>query len=398
MSETVIPGFLEEEEEDVSQPEKFCPSCRRGLWRENFDKCQFSGDGLYTYCKECRAARKRDKADPPVELPQFEAKTEAATPVGSVPAGILNGIHVPDSVETPMEGIWSWYTPKGWRVVAVHYTADPDRRPGTEAGDAWIKKKKSETSERDWKREYELDHTISEGEPYFTTFRRGTHVRPCLYDPTRPLLRSWDFGRRHPAIVYAQLDDKNKVRVLASEIFSNLTIYKLVPIVLADTNTRFPGAKCTDYGDPAGKQETDKGATTSILLNTFKINLTFRHSFIEEGVKMIDMKLMVQDDGLPGLMIHPEGNKDLITAFESGIVFETGGKDGDGLKKNTPKKDGYYDNIMDALRYLFINVFTMLPDSKSDSDEAWRKIGLWRTNEQHAARKAEADPMEEFNS
>ena len=52
---------------------------------------------------------------------------------------------------------------------------------------------------------------------------------------------------------------------------------------------------------------------------------------------------------------------------------------------------------MDALRYLIVNVFSMLPDKQSDQDKAWEKIGLWRTNEQHAARESEKEPMEEFN-
>lgn len=399
MPATIIPGFLDEDEaSSPDHPDKLCPACRRVLFYASFDRNEFSGDGYYTYCKECRAAKKKDKEDPPPVLETMAVPPNPAVPRGAVPQGILNGIQVPEHVETPMEGVWAWYTPKGWRVVAVHYSADPEKRPGTESGDAWIRKKKNETSERDWKREYELDHTISEGDPFYATFNRSIHVRRCVYDDRRPLIRGWDFGRRHPAVVWAQLDEKNKVRVLYSEIYSNLTIYKLVPIVLAETNTRFPGAKCVDYGDPAGKQETDKGATTAILLGTFKIHLVYRFSFVEEGTKMIDMKLLVQDDGLPGLLIDPTDNKELITAFESGYVFETSGKDGEGQQKNTPKKDGWFDNIMDALRYIFVNAFSMLPDSQADKDKAWEKIGLWRTNEQHAAKTADADPIGEFYS
>lgn len=398
---TVVTGFLETPpDDDFHHPDKLCPACRRVLFRESFDTNPFSGDGYYTYCKECRAAKKRDKADPPPVLDTVDAGPPGSpTARGTVPPGILNGIQVPADVDAPMEGVWAWFSPKGWRVIALHYSADPDKRPGTERGEAWIAKKKADCSERDWKREYELDHTIADGEPFYSTFNRALHVRRCVYDPTRPLLRGWDFGKGHPSIVFAQVDERAKLKVLWSQIYTNLTIYQFVPLVMAETNARFPEAtEIRDYGDPAGAQETDKGATTMILLNTFTIKLIYRFSFIEEGAKMIEQKLMMQADGSPGLWVDP-GNKDLNEGFESGYVLDTGasGKDHEGRIKNSPKKDGWYDHVMDALRYLVVNVFSMLPDQQSDHDKAWEKIGLWRTNEQQAARHAAKDPMEEFN-
>lgn len=391
---------LHEESYDVEpgHPDKLCPACKRVLFFESFDKNQFARDGYYTYCKDCRAAKKKDKEDPPPVLDSVDSPASVVeTPRSKVPAGILNGIQVPEYVENPIEGVWAWNTSKGWRTLAVHYSADPDKRPGTEVGDKWIEAKKKDSSERDWKREYELDHTIAEGDPFYATFNRSLHVRRCAYDPTRPLLRGWDFGRGHPAIVFAQVDEKLKVKVLWSNIYTNLTIYQFAPLVLAESNARFPEAVCRDYGDPAGAQESDKGATTQILLNTFKIKLIYRFSYIEEGTKMIDQKLLVQQDGSPGLLSDPS-NKDLNTGFESGYVLDTGasGKDGEGRLKNSPKKDGWYEHVMDALRYLIVNVFTMLPDSKEDQDKAWEKIGLWRTNEQHAEKTADADPIGEF--
>jgi len=396
-----VPGFLEPEEEPFRHPDKLCPACRRVLFYGAFDTNQWSSDGYYTYCKDCRAQKAKEKAKPPPTLDTVPTPAaDPQTPLSKIPPGILNGIRTPETVEQPMEGVWSWNTPKGWRVVAVHYTADPDKRPGTKSGDDWIKLKKADSSERDWKREYELDHTISEGEPFYATFNRRVHVQRCVYDPTRPLLRGWDFGRAHPAVVIGQLDDKAKLRILFSQIYTNLTIFQLAPIVLAETAMRFPDAKVRDYGDPAGSQETDKGATTMILLQHFKITLNYRFSWIEEGTKMIDQKLRVQEDGLPGLLIDPENNDELIEGFESGYLLDTGasGKDKEGRLKNSPKKDGWFDHVLDALRYMVVNLFTMLPDAESEQDKAWEKIGLWRTNEQHAARKADQEPLEEFSA
>lgn len=395
-----VEGFLEDRSDETLQPDKLCPACKRCLFYEDFDTNEYASDGYYTYCKTCRAAKKKDREDPPPEIETVEHRPVSPTvPKNPVPAGIMKGIRVPLEVETPMEGVWSWYTAKGWRVVAIHHSADPDKRPGTIVGDAWISKKKKDMSARDWAREMDLDHTISEGDPFYGTFNRALHVRRCEYDPTRPLCRAWDFGRAHPAIVFFQLDEKMKVRVLWSEIYTNLTIYQLVPIVFGETATRFPGATVRDYGDPAGAQETDKGATTQILLDTFKIKLIYRFSFIEEGTKMIDKKLLIENDGVPGILID-HSNKEMIDGFESGYVIDVGasGKDQEGRAKNSPKKDGWYEHVMDALRYGFINVFTMFSGKEEEKDKAWEKVGLWRTNEQHAQREADNDPIGEFNS
>lgn len=394
-----VEGFLEDRSDEELQPDKLCPACKRCLFYEDFDTNVHANDGYYTYCKTCRLAKKKDREDPPPAIEQIEPIPLTSTvPKNHVPAGVMKGIRVPPEVETPMEGVWAWNTPKGWRVIALHYSADPDKRPGTVKGDEWLTKKKNDSSERDFNREYELDHTISEGDPFYATFNRSIHVRKCEYDQTRPLCRCWDFGRAHPAIVFLQLDEKMKVKVLWSEIYSNLTIFQLVPIVFGETATRFPGATVRDYGDPAGAQETDKGATTQILLDTFKIKLIYRFSFIEEGTKMIDKKLLIENDGKPGFFIDP-CNKELIDGFESGYVIDVTatGKDSEGRAKNSPKKDGWYEHVMDSLRYGFINVFTMFSGKEEEQSKAWEKVGLWRTNQQHAERESANDPMEEFN-
>ena len=392
-----IPGMFEDYDLDApTKAEKLCPACRRVLFRTDFDTNQFAPDGYYSYCKTCRAEKLKEVKDP---LPPIEA-VEAPPPDSTIartviPAGILNGIQVPETVEAPMPGVWAWTNVKGWRVVAIHHSADPSKSPDTEEGRAWIDKKKADMSERDWKREMDMDHTIAEGDPFYATFNRSLHVGRCVYNPDKPLLRGWDFGRSHPSIVMAQLDDKAKIRIVWSQIYTNVNLYQLVPMILAETNARFPNATVRDYGDPAGSQETDKGATTAILLDSFKIKLQYRFSWIEEGAKMIEQKLLMQSDGTPGLLIDP-CNKDLIAGFESGYVLDTGtsGKDGEGRLKNLPKKDGWYEHVMDALRYLVVNLFTMMPDSKTDADEAWKKIGLWRTNAEHAKHTEESDDAE----
>src|SRR5207253_1773812 len=269
------------------------------------------------------------------------------------------------------------------------YSADEDKRAGTPKGDVWIPAaKKAMARERDWMREYELDYTVSSDQPFFPNFNRAVHVRPVLFDEKLPLLRGWDFGQGHPACVWAQLGPMNQVRILRSLLETNKKIWTFADQVISETNMYFPGAKkIVDYGDPAGNQQTDKGATTQILLEKFRIHLNFKFSFREEGLGIMEQKLRVMQNGEPGMIVDP-CNKELIEGFEGGYVLDTGatGKDKEGVLKNHPKKDGWFEHVMDGLRYLVLNLFSMV-EEEVDNDAAWDKLSLWRTNKQTAEKK-----------
>lgn len=296
---------------------------------------------------------------------------------------LLNGLDVPEWLEQPFRGAYAWYNSKGWRVLALHYTADPDKCPETEKGQQWIAAAKGAMpNERDWKREYELDFTVSAGEPFYTQFSRTTHVARCTFDPDLPLLRGWDFGRGHPACVWAQLGRDQILRILYSLIGTNLNIYRFAPLVITETNARFPGvATVSDFGDPSGAQETDKGATTAVLMIEFGINIHYRHSWKEEGEKMIEQRLLVREDGNPGLLLDPI-NKSLIDGFAGGFELDSQHIARTDTTKllSRSKKDGFYDHLMDALRYLVVNMFTF---ESSKGQNAEKAVSLWRTNAQN---------------
>lgn len=378
----------------TTETHKTCPACERALPTAMYKKNAAAKDGLYSYCKDCTHTRRKTPQVGAVDL-TTTAPALTGKPAG-IPANLLNGLEVPATTVSPCEGVWQWRTPKGWCVFAVHYSADPTKRPGTPDGDAWLAAEKAKSSPRDWQREMEIDHTISEGEPFFSTFNRGVHIRPCAFDPTLPLLRGWDFGRGHPACVFAQKTPTNQIRVLHSVLESQKDIFHFAPLILAETNVRFPGANVVDYGDPAGAQETDKGATTAILLDQFDITLHYRFSFNEEGLKMMERALMVREDGEPGLVLDPT-NIILIDGFAGGYKLDTGvsGKDTEGRLKNSPKKDGWFDHLMDALRYLFVNVFSVMPN-KQDTKKSLEALSLWRTNEQQKQLLEDAGDTEFF--
>jgi len=384
----------------ISVTQKLCMRCGETKPAYQFCRNRQSKSGLQTYCKTCQFAERNPK--PP--LPTIPASSVPALdsleqyPMSEVPPGILNGVKVPRQVHSPCAGMWTWRNKKNWCVIALHHSSEPAKMAGTPAGDAWIKQEKAKCSERDWLREHQLDFTIRTGDPFFSKFNRAVHVQPCEYDPDKPLIRGWDFGRARPACVWAQLSDKNQLRILSSYLGKAINIFDFAPVIVAMTNAKYPGAKLTDYGDPSGAQETDKGATTAILLHQFKIKLHFRFSYVEEGLKLMEQRLLMDSStGEPGLIINSQDNQDLIDGFAGGYVLDTGasGKDNEGRMKNSPKKDGFYEHLMDAARYLHIGLYSLMP-AGSEDDEPWKGIGLWRSNDQHAAHKRDRDNVGEF--
>lgn len=385
--------------------------CGRDLPLEDFYKDAKIKSGLRAQCKVCDNDRREnsdnaglnvsDYFDEPIPEPLTRAMPvppvnyDDRSPL--VPAHIWKGLPIPNQVEQPGIGMWTWKSPKGWHVFAVHHSADPSKRVGTPAGDAWYAKAKAMSSDRDWMREMDGDYTISVDQPFFPNFSRPVHVKPCAFDPTKTLLRGWDFGQGHPAIVWAQIGEHNQLRVLYSILETNKKIWDFAEQVIAETNGRFPGAKkITDYGDPAGAQESDKGSTTAILLERYGINIYHQWSYVETGLKMMDMKLRVTEHGTPGMVLDPS-NVLLIQGFEGGYVLDTSatGKDAEGRLKNSPKKDGTYDHLMDALRYLILNAYSFM-EEKRDDEEAWNRVSLWRTNLENSKHKSMDDALDEL--
>jgi hypothetical protein len=159
---------------------------------------------------------------------------------------------------------------------------------------------------------------------------------------------------------------------------------------------RYPGAEIIDCGDPAGAQETDKGATTQILLVEFHINLHYRWSSNEEGWKMMERSLIVREDGDPALAIDYRDNEDLIDGFAGGYKLDVTatGKDTEGRLKNSAKKDGWFEHVMDALRYIYIHCFKI--DGKAAS--ALQASTLHMTNAEIQKKKLDDDGGDEFFS
>ena len=75
------------------------------------------------------------------------------------------------------------------------------------------------------------------------------------------------------------------------------------------------------------------------------------------------------------------------------------GRDTEGRMKNSPKKDGWYDHLVDCLRYLYINVFEV-STTKENDQKSLQAISLWMTRAEIQKLKEEEnhDMVGEFNA
>lgn len=196
---------------------------------------------------------------------------------------------------------------------------------------------------------------VLQGDPVFPVFKESLHVdNNITYVPNTVLIRGWDFGWHHPAVVFLQIQN-DKVVVLDEYMGTKIYLYDFVPQILEYTNSHFPHAQVKDYCDPSGIARSDKSEKTSIdILRSYNIYPLFKKSEIQEGIEWINRLLStLAKDGKPMLRVSPKC-KILIQALLGGYCYQKR----ENKSEPVPMKDGYYEHIVDALRYAIVNLFT----------------------------------------
>lgn len=207
---------------------------------------------------------------------------------------------------------------------------------------------------------------IFAGEPVFREFSYNLHTVENLaerFEPSRPLLRFWDFGYNHPYCCWAQLDWEGRLLVFREVFGHAIEATAFARQCKGVTSQYFPNAQeVLDYGDPAVRQKKDTGQTLAHLMRE-GIRVKWRISSIDEGIQLMRQRFQLLIDGEPAVMLDKRGCQTLITALRGGYCMDRKGE--------KPLKDGVYDHPIDALRYGMINTLTngttrkrnLVPDS-----------------------------------
>lgn len=202
---------------------------------------------------------------------------------------------------------------------------------------------------------------VLKGSPVFTGFKEDLqgiewHVGKTEFIRGRPVYRDWDFGWHHPAVVWSQDDGEGRWRLHKEHMGDKIYIWDFAPKIISMSNQLFPGAEFIDYGDPAGRQKSDKNkrSTMQILEEDFRIKVQSRFSWVLDGILIVQQKLSKVTAGEPDFKINRDGCPILHQGFLGGYARATA-QTGAQMSSWEPIKDGYYEHPMDALRMGAIN-------------------------------------------
>jgi PBSX family phage terminase large subunit len=190
--------------------------------------------------------------------------------------------------------------------------------------------------------------TIVRGEAvYKKIINPDIHLRKVDLYPGQLLLRGWDFGFNHPAVSFRVVDELGRMNCKYAIMGDKIHLEDFIPTVLTATTKLFGvDLVIKDFGDPRGHDNSPNGKETCFdILKDFGVNAIGERgsrNYVEEGIKQVKKELGTLIQGVPKLTIDP--NCSLLRAGFFGRYVR--GDDG------KPKKDGYYEHVMDADRYI----------------------------------------------
>lgn len=232
-------------------------------------------------------------------------------------------------------------------VVFFHYSAFND-------DEKWIEeKKKRMLSQANWEREMELNFDIvSTSNIVFPNFSDKNITDKSLPITGYPIIRGWDFGFLNASVIFAQKIG-SQLYIFDELVVSKTYTKDLVVRVLQLTEQylqkeRFKIIDCCDPKSAVQKSEKSEITNLEILLR-YNIRPIYKTFPINYGINLLSMLIdkKVQDEY--GLMVLNKC-RFTIEAFKGGYIWEA---------PNKPAKDGFYDHLMDALRYIVVNNFTL---------------------------------------
>ena len=271
-------------------------------------------------------------------------------------------------------------------VLSLHYTADPSKRL-----DTWYHRERfgatpngdpipgaSGVDSFTWEQEYELSFSVPTGKPVVPEFDKVLHCEPYKnfggYIKDKPLHIGVDLGTHFPAAVFFQADSLNRCIIHGGLMAEDEELENFLVRIRDYISQEFP--ECEDnfqiYADPAGSYSNSQGTAppaVDIMQRFFKKKVYCKKSKPSDRARGIRRKFGRKVGEGMGVIINPsagthirpngeERHGIMVDALESGWVYKQP-KEGEHHMGDDPKKDGYYDHLMDAWGYGMIFVFPM---------------------------------------
>ena len=199
------------------------------------------------------------------------------------------------------------------------------------------------------------------GKRVFGEFEHGKHVFPLKYNKDLPVIRAWDFGVQHPAVVFSNLYkcyQGNNHYLSLSELGEHfaVSIWEFYGFVREHTK-RLYGDACLilDAGDRAGYRRSDtdkdKRGPIPILQQDFKQDgLRFRFRWLDLENSLEYMRYLLQQRCACGEEIIQISSDCpiLIGALSGGYKYPV---TREGRMGSKPVEDRYFADVACAWRY-----------------------------------------------
>ncbi|KKL88732.1 hypothetical protein LCGC14_1921710, partial [marine sediment metagenome] len=156
-------------------------------------------------------------------------------------------------------------------VLRLHYSSDPNKRPGTPAGDEWILEASQGyiggTASPRWRKEMEIDYGALGGTRLFPEWEQWVAQGQIVIAPFQPtgyrLYGSYDHGWRNPAAFHVHgINGDGQIVTLWEFYASNVPVAQTARIILGECVVLGDGRRFD--GNPFAGQETFKVADPSI--------------------------------------------------------------------------------------------------------------------------------------
>ena len=256
--------------------------------------------------------------------------------------------------ETPVEelqhGLKAWTNPiNGFRVVRLHYSADPaKRRP------EWRLAERKKYGVSEWNREHELIWESVEGKAVYADWWEAEfHISkvPLGWNPKYPVLRGWDFGL-NGACVFAQLFPHMRLFILREAIGVDIGFERFVEEAHRFSTEWFPGATFIEFIDPTGRYRfgADERTYASMLTNPpIKARKIFSGANdMAARIKGVTDFLKEHVKGLPCYIVDKSCDT-LIKGFNGGYHYAY---DKHSSLKDKPEKNHPFSDVHDGNAYL----------------------------------------------
>lgn len=194
----------------------------------------------------------------------------------------------------------------------------------------------------------------------FPEFEESRHVTVIPYDNKIPIVRGWDFGFHHPAVIFSHLDrceyGTNHYKSLSEVVdHFSLNIWDFYKEVKKQTDLLYKDAKLIlDAGDRAGYRKSasnkDNRGDMRILREEYHLPFKFRFLDLEHSLNYMRGLLNPKKPCLCGeeIVLIDVKCKVLIGALQGGYKYA---KSRDGKASDKPVEDRYFADTACAWRY-----------------------------------------------